>query len=49
MNEADVILLLQSEGAETKSNSFFFSQPKSGFDSHLGTENWKAQREKEGL
>lgn len=47
MNQAGVSLLLQSEGAETDSSSFFFSQSKSSFDHHLGTEDWKGQRDSE--
>lgn len=44
--QADVILLLPSEGAETKSSSFSFSQPKSGFDCHVGIDNRRPERER---
>ena len=43
-NQEDVILLLPSEGAETK--SFSFSQPKSGFDCHVGIDNRRPERER---
>lgn len=46
MNQADVILLLLSEGTETKSFFFVFSQHHRGSDYHVGTENWKVGRER---